>query len=140
MAMFETISQFLLSEWLWNSTFGWYQQPLNFLLMALILRYVAGMHIISSVMVSFGATITSYLIFSMLVVGGLVGIFHVDYPLTAQPPSMIYAALYLGLIYAGLQIMLCLAIRPWYKMRIPVVVCTVLVSNVLAALLTYWML
>lgn len=137
---FAMIGQFFISEWLWSVTWGISHNIINILLMLFLCKFFLRIPIISAVLLSFFAQLFAFSLYTAFVVGVLMFVFGLEYDVTASSmllPGPLYACLFLGVIYAFLQMIFFFLIRFYYKIPCIRISVMSLISNLLTALLVY---
>lgn len=137
------LSQFFISEWLWSVTWGVYHNFFAILLLLFLLKLFLRISFVSAVLLSVFAQLFSFLFYTLFVVGFLMFILGIEYDMMASSillPGPLHACLLLGLIYAVLQIFFFYIVRFYYTLPLLRVSVLVVISNALAALLTYLLL
>jgi len=141
MAWLTTAADFLLSEWLWNVTWGWYHIPVNTFMMLFLLKFFGRMRIMPSVLLSVFSQLFSFLLLSLIVVVGpmyLLGLTFTPYDCYVQQAMHpIFSSLFLGAIYFLFQIIFFVLVNLSYKLNLRLVILISLVSNLLSALIVY---
>lgn len=132
---------FLLSEWLWNVTWGWYHIPVNIFMMLFLLKFFGRMRIMPAVLMSVFSQLFSFFMLSAVVFVVpvyLLGIQFVSYDCYAQQPMHPLAiCLSLGAIYFVLHALFFVLINLFYSLNLRLLILIALVSNGLSALLVY---
>lgn len=132
------ISQLLISEWIWGIAWVFYHNFINILFMIFLLKLFLGIRMVSAVLLSCCAQLTTFLFFNVFVIGVFVLGFGFEYDVLKEwvyIPDKFYATFFLGLIYALLQSFFFLLINKYYKLHLSWVFVIVLISNSLTALL-----
>jgi len=136
-----SISDFLLSEWLWNITWGMAQVPINVVLLALLLWCVQKVGAVQAFFTALLANAFSCAIFTAIVVGGIIWLMGVEYihPEDAHQTTVLtnslHVCLYLGLIHAVLQIIFFAFWRCFFDLSVIRATVLVVASNMLSALI-----
>jgi len=135
---------FLLSEWLWNVSWGWYHIPVNVVLLYLFFMWAARLKSMPSLLLCFSSHLFAFGLYSLIVVGGLIYGMHLEYTpqamQTAYDTGVLEAAIGLAIIYAVLQGFFFFVIKKRYKLRIRPILTATLLSNLLSALCVYLLL
>jgi hypothetical protein len=137
--MFEVFAKSMMSAWLWSINWGWYQVPINTLMLLLLLFFVARLSIIRSVFCSLLFTLGAFALLTILAL--TLGVWWYDF--AYEPESWgpvlnsIQATFYLGFLYTVLQIIIYLFVRKLTNSRVPILL---LISNMITAVLVYQML
>jgi len=141
MTWLTTAADFMLSEWLWNVTWGWYHIPVNTFMMLFLLKFFGRMRIMPAVLLSVFSQLFSFFMFSAIVIAGpmyLLGLTFVPYDCYAQQAlHPIFSCLFLGGIYFLFQILFFVLVNLSYKINLRLVILISLVSNLVTALLVY---
>jgi len=137
----KAIEFFLLNSWLWSMTWGFYHIPVNILVMILLLKFVARMNIIPSILIAFFAKVFSTVLYTLIIlflvfVVKLQFIFPVNYPSYIKVNSLL-ACISLATIYSVLQIFFFWVLSKFYMLNIGFMTMIAFVSNVISALLVY---
>jgi len=137
--MFEAFAKSMMSAWLWSIGWGWYQVPINTIMLMLLLVFVARLSIIRSVFCSLFFTIGAFA--ALTVVALMFGLWLNDFSYTPESwgPVLdgLQVTLYLGFIYTVLQFILALFVRTFINSRVPILL---LISNMITAVIVYQML
>ncbi|GEM_PF-1204449 len=141
MSWFMTLADFLLSEWLWNVTWGWYHVPINIFVMLFLLKVFGRLKIMPAVLFSVFSQIFSFALFSLIVIFGSIygfGLKFVPYDCyVTQTMHPLLICFSLGLIYFVLQSFSFVLTNVFYKINLRLVILIALVSNMISALLVY---
>jgi hypothetical protein len=134
----QMVTDFLLSNWLWSMTWGWYHIPVNFLLLYFLLKWLMRASMIPALWMSLGAQFFTFMISTGL--GGFILCWlNLSFEPVLQPLTMGYellaACLRFGISCAVLQILFFVLLNLWYKINIRLAICAALLSNILTALL-----
>lgn len=104
--MTEYINNFLLTQWLWSITGGFWHLSINSIVLFLLFKLWAHLPFIKSLALSLFATIGSFIIF-FICFGGLIWGLHVTYVLPEDALqgdyNILHASLILATIYTVLQ-------------------------------------
>lgn len=142
MAWLMSGANFLLSEWLWNVTWGWYHIPVNIFVMLFLLKFFGRMRIMPAVLFAFFAQVFSFLLFSVIVVVGPIYLFGLEYtPVDCYTCTEIHPlliSLFLGAIYFFFHALFFFLVSFFYKLNLRLVILISLVANGLTALLVYY--
>lgn len=136
--MFSRIGDFLLGQWLWSITWDWYHIPINIAVSCLLFKLALRLNIIPSVLIAFLANIYSFIVFGLFAFIVLYYLFGIDFTpeqasfMVAQP---LHACIYLGLIYATIQMSAFALLQIWYKTNYWEMVSLAFLSNLVTALL-----
>ena len=134
-------ADFLLAEWLWNVTWGWYHIPVNVFIMLFFLKFFGRMRIMPAVLFSVFSQIFSFLLFSFVVVVGpmyILDLKFVSYDCYAQEVTHpIFSCLFLGVIYFGFHSLFFFLINIYFKINLRLVILISFVANIITALLVY---
>jgi hypothetical protein len=136
-----TAGQFLLSQWLWNVTWGWYHVPVNVFVMLLLLKFFGYLRIMPAVLIAFFAQIFSFIALTIIVFLGPIVSMGLEFKLydcyTAPALNPLAVSLYLGAIYCVLHIIFFLIVNSFYSLNMRLVTLIALVGNTITALLVY---
>lgn len=142
--MLSSISYFLLSQWLWNITWGIYHIPLNIFFMYVLLcitHHAPRLHLF---LLTFSANIFSFIVYSAFVVGVLIFGCGIQY-FPHQCPVMssitrLQASLFMGVIYSIIQSGFFLFVPRKYSIYWVHALGFAILSNLLAGMMVYKML
>ena len=141
MSWLTSVADFLLSEWLWNMTWGWYHVPVNLFMMLFLLKFFGGMRIMPAVLMSVFSQLFSFVLLSVLVIIGPIYMFDLCFvPYDCYTQSMMHPlsiCLSLGGIYFVLHVFFFCLLHLFYNVNIRQIVLISLVGNGLSALLVY---
>lgn len=141
MSWITTASHFLLSEWLWSVTWGWYHLPVNVFVMIFLLKFFGYMRIMPAVLIAFFSQIFSFLVLTLivfLVPIYLLGLEFVTYDCyVVQTMNPLAISLYLGAIYFAFHILFFVLVNLFYSLNIRLLTLIALVGNGVTALLVY---
>ena len=141
MSWLTSAADFLLSEWLWNVTWGWYHVPVNLFMMLFLLKFFGRLRIMPAVLLSVFSQIFSFLMFSASVIIWpmyILGIKFVPYDCYAHEAAHpLLICLSLGAIYFVFHILFFMLVSPFYKLNMRLLVLIALVGNGLSAFLVY---
>jgi len=141
MVWITSAADFLLSEWLWNVTWGWYHVPINIFMMLFLLKFFGRMRIMPSVFFSVLCQLFSFLVLSLVVILGpiyLLSLQFVPYDCYAHEVSHpLLICLSLGAIYFVLHSLFFALTNLFYTINMRLVILIALVANGLSALLVY---
>ena len=137
----KAIEYFLLNSWLWSMTWGIYHIPINILVMMLLLKFIARMKIIPSILMSFFAKVFSTVLYTLIIlflvfVVKLKFVFPDIYQGYTQINSLL-ACISLGVIYSFLQIIFFWIVSRFYVINVGFMVMISFASNIVSALLVY---
>lgn len=134
-------ADFLLSEWLWNITWGWYHIPVNVFMMLFLLKFFGRMRIMPAVLCSVFSQVFSFVGFSALVLAGpiyLLGLEFVPYDCyTHELMHPLLICLSLGAIYFVFHALFFALFSRFLKINMRLAILISLVANGLTALLVY---
>ncbi len=141
MLTIQSINEFLLSEWLWNITWGMYHIPINFIMMFFLLKFFGQMKIISSILLSFFGQLFSLSLYTGFVVGVLIyglGIdFQQNHQFLYEPMHVLLICFSLAAIHSCIQIIFYTIISNIYNLNNRLLLLITITSNVLSTLLVY---
>lgn len=141
MAWLDASADFLLSEWLWNVTWGWYHVPVNVFMMIFLLKFFGQMRIMPAVLNAFFAQVFSFLVFTIIVIAWPIYFLDLKFvPFDCYAHTMIHpllVCLSLGAIYFVFHTIFFILISLIFKINLRLVVLISLVGNGLSALLVY---
>ena len=110
MLQFHKIGDFLLSSWIWGVTFDSSHLFITFFIMLGIARTMFGFTRLHAWIYFAGAQLISFIIFSVLVVGGLVFLLHWQYQAVElhalEGAYVLRACIYVATVHAALQTIL----------------------------------
>jgi len=137
----KSTADFLLSQWLWNVTWGWYHIPVTMFIMMFLLKFFGRVRIMPSVLISVFSQVFSFALFSLFVVAVpvyLLGLKFVPYDCYTQEimhPAII--CLSLGVIYFLFHILFFLLLDLFYDVPLRFFILISFVANIVSALLVY---
>ncbi|MFI5332702.1 MAG: hypothetical protein ACHQVS_01225 [Candidatus Babeliales bacterium] len=134
-----TFCDFLITEWLWSVTWGFYHILFLLLFMVMLLKRVGRMSWIPTLVNAVGSIIFAWFIYGFII-AWLVPDTQIDYTIAQeriQVPSSWWASMYLGFIYAVLQILFFMLLSLVYTSNRARLIVIVAVSNFLAAVIAY---
>lgn len=134
-----TFYDFLITEWLWSITWGVYHAPLVLTFMLILFRKMGGLRWGSTFFNAIGSLVFALFVYGF-VIAWLVPDVQIDYTTvqdTLQVPSSWWASIYLGLIYAVLQIVFLMLVSLVYTSNRARLIVIVALSNFLAATAAY---
>ncbi len=141
MAIINYLGDFLLNEWIWSLTYGFYQVPLNTIIMFVIIKWVAELSFVRAITISALANILSFFFFHFFFVSIFVlflGFEYVPSTMIDQPiPNVLHTTLWLGVIYASLQIIFFGLVSWRYKIHFGQLAWIAIISNALSCLIAY---
>lgn len=133
------LSDFLITEWLWSVTWGVYHVPFLLAFMIILLKRVGRMRWIPTLMNAIGSLVFALFVYGFII-AWLVPDAQIDYT-TAQEriqvPSSWWASMYLGFIYALLQIFFFMLVSLVYTSNRARLIVIVAISNFVAAVAAY---
>ena len=135
-AMIQSISDFLLSQWLWSITWDWYHIPINCVLFCVLCKLILRLNIVPAVLISLASNVYSFLVFtffSFVVLYYLLDIRFTPDQAHSVVTEPLLACLYLGLIYTVIQMSFFGILQIWYKINYWKIVGVSALSNVLTA-------
>ncbi|BDC34083.1 hypothetical protein Noda2021_00410 [Candidatus Dependentiae bacterium Noda2021] len=142
--MLSSFGYFLLSQWLWNVTWGVYHIPLNIFFMYMFLRITQDMGKLHLLALTIGANIFSAVVYSAFVVGVLIFGCGLQYLPSQCPVFTVYgslqASLFVGAIYAVIQGVFFLLLPRRYSMYWIHALGFAIISNLMASIMVYKML
>lgn len=136
-----TAANFLLSQWLWNVTWGWYHIPVNIFVMMILLKFFGYLRIMPAVLLAFFSQIFSFIVLTAVVLLGPVfcmGLqfqFYDCYAVQALNPLTI--SLSLGALYFVFQVLFFVIVNAFYSLNLRLLTLIALVGNFITALLVY---
>lgn len=134
-------ANFLLAEWLWNVTWGWYHIPVNVFVMLFLLKFFGHMRIMPAVLFSVFSQLFSFVLFSAIVIAGpmyLFGLTFTPYDCYAQEVAHpIFSCLFLGLIYFVFHAFFFFLVSFYFKTNLRLIILISFVANMVTALLVY---
>lgn len=136
--MMLTAAHFLLSEWLWGMTYDLYHIPLNIIMMIIVLKLFFNISVIRAVSMAALSQIFAFTVLSICSFGSMYFIGAGGGPDSfTVVPGPLYATLFLGLIYAVLQIVFFTFSQSRHNMPFSALLVTVIMSNSLTLLITW---
>lgn len=141
MSWLASSADFILSEWLWNVTWGWYHIPINIFVLLFLLKFFGGVRLVPSILLSFFAQLFSFLIFSAVTIIGpmyVLGLQFVPYDCytnTLMHPLIVCFSL--GGIYFVFHLIFFAIINPFYPLNLKLMTLIAFVANMLSALIVY---
>lgn len=142
MSVCESFGNLLLSQWLWNVTWGWYHIPINILFMCFFLKLFVRVSIIPAVFISIFANLYAVALYSAFTVGVLMYAcnLNLDPNIPFPVADPFHASFYLGAIYIVLQFTFFLLLNVFYKLSMFKALLVIIASNMLTAWAVYWLL
>jgi len=141
MAWITSAANFLLSEWLWNVTWGWYHIPVNIFILLFLLKFFGGLRIVPAVLISFFAQIFSLAVLSALVIlipVSLLGLKFIPYDCYVhQTMHPLLVCLSLGGIYFVMHVLFFALVNLFYSLNLKLLTLIAFVANGLSAVLVY---
>ncbi|MFC1845568.1 hypothetical protein ACFLX2_00395 [Candidatus Dependentiae bacterium] len=141
MSWLTSAADFILSEWLWNVTWGWYHIPVNIFVLLFLLKFFGGVRIVPAVLISVFSQIFSFFFFSAIVVVGPMyafGLKFVPYDCYAHTPTHpLVICFSLGGIYFILHLAFFAIVNTFYAINLKLMTLIAIVANILSALLVY---
>lgn len=141
--LFVSITNFLISEWIWALSWGSYQMSISLFLMVLLMRVSMRVGWLRALLLSFVAQLFCFVVFSLFVFGFLVTIFNVTYSPSVDIQERTYtvlkASLSLGLIFTFLQILFFRILSKVYHTHYYQIISVVFISNMIAAFCASWL-
>lgn len=141
--MLTSIINFLLTEWIWSITGGWYHIPLSCILMFVLLKLWDHLGWIRAFLLSIFLVFGSFLIYFGLIWGIFVSVLNVEYVLPADTYQGVYdhlnTSLILAAIYSLIQMIMLFFLHKWVRFNFWRTLLCVVSANLLAALLVYKM-
>lgn len=129
----------LVSAWLWSISWGWYQVPINTILLLILLVFVARLSIIRSVFCSLLFTVGAFV--ALMGTALLFGVFLCDLSYVQETWGTVFDALqitfYLGFLYTFFQVIIYFFMRKLTNTRVPFLL---FLSNMMTAALVYQLL
>lgn len=141
MVWITSAADFLLSEWLWSVTWGWYHVPINIFMLLFLLKFFGRIRIMPSVFFAIFSQLFSFLILSLVVIIGpiyLLDLQFVPYDCYTQEifhPLLI--CLSLGAIYFVLHSLFFVLTNLFYTINVRLLILIAFVANGLSALFVY---
>ena len=141
MVWITSAANFLLSEWLWSVTWGWYHVPVNIFMMICLLKLFGRMRIVPSIIISVLCQFFSFLLLTLVVF--LVPIYLLNVQFVSHDCyaneifNPLFICLFLGAIYFVLHVLFFALTNLAYTINMRLVVLIAFVANVLSALLCY---
>lgn len=133
-----TISNFILSEWIWGVTLGLYHIPCNIIAMIILFKFFLRINIVPAVFLSLGANLFSFAIFTLITLITMIIIGHGNGPTSFDYiPNPMHAFVFLGIIYALLQSLFFKLISHRRGLQLSWFVAITFISNNLTVLLCY---
>lgn len=132
------LAHFFLSEWIWSVTWDTYHVPFNIIITIILLKFFLRINMVRAVCM---AIFSQFFAFFVLSVCTLVAMFLIG--LGGGPdsfmvvPRPLYATLFLGLLYAVLQIIFFACTQSRYKVPLSTIAVIVVISNNLTVLVTW---
>lgn len=142
--MLNVVGYVLLSQWLWNVTWGAYHLPLNIFFMYVLLSITQDMSKWRIFSLTLAANVFSAIVYSAFVVGVLIFACGLEY-LPNQCPVMsvfsrLQASLSMGVIYAFIQSIFFMIIPQRYSIYWIHALGFAILSNLMAGIMVYKML
>ena len=137
MHILQSITTFIVDEWLYSVSWGSYHIPIAIFIMLFFFKVVLRIRMIPAVFLTLIANISAMALFSV----SAMAVAHIstyDYAHTPQElRHPLYIAIGLGLIYATLQTVLFFILSHRYRFKLPHTVVVSFLSNIFAALCVY---
>lgn len=139
--MLTTITNFFLTEFIWNITVGSYYLFFSFICLVFLLKLWDHLSWFKAITLSFYFVIGAFLVFFGFVYGVLILMFDVSFVLPTDTYQGSYNHLNTGLLlaalYSSIQIIQLLLIKNYFKLNFLHMVLSILGANIISALLLY---
>lgn len=132
MDFFSDLNQWLLVEWIWNVTWGFYHVPIVVLSMVCILRWYMRYSYSKALFLSLMSALCAIGVYTLYVPVILISVVGLTTDWVADP---LPASLYLAIIYTFLQSCFVWFWNIWRPIDMQRVIIAIAVSNVIAALI-----
>lgn len=137
-----TISDFLLSTWLFSITYDWFHIMINTCVLTILFQIFLRMGFSRAIMLSFSAHFFAFITYAVIAIS-----LFLNYVITHHVPSevsetsksddVLFACLYLALVYAVLQSIFLLLMHIRSEFRLRRIIEIIWLSNGISALLSY---
>jgi hypothetical protein len=135
--LFYKCAHFFISEWIWSVTWDAYHIPFNIIITLILLKFFLRIHMVRAVCMAIFSQIFAFFVLSVCAVIAMYSVGLGGGPETFMVvPKPLYATLYLGLLYALLQIIFFACTQFRYKNQFSTLAVIVLISNNLTVLVT----
>ena len=136
--VFLKCAHFFLSEWIWAVTWDTYHIPYNIIITLILLKFFLRINMVPAVFMAVGSQLFAFLVLTLCTVGAMYMIGIGGGPDSfAYVPRPFYATLFLGLIYAVLQILFFACIKKYFRVPLSTIAVIVFISNNLTVLVTW---
>ncbi|MCK5632943.1 hypothetical protein KAH94_04290 [bacterium] len=141
MSWLVSATDFLLSEWIWNVTWGWHHIPINIFVMIFLLKFFGRIRIMPAVLSAFFSQIFSFLVLTFIAVFlpkyifGTQAFQQTYFQQTLMDPFLI--CLCLGAIYFVLNTLFFMLLNLVYKINLRLFILIAFVANGISAFLVY---
>lgn len=130
-------AHFFLSEWIWSVTWDTYHIPFNIVITLLLLKFFLRINMVPAVFMAITSQVFAFFMLTMVAFGAMYVIGAGGGPDSfAYVPRPLYATVFLGLLYALLQIVFFACTRFWFRVPLPTIAVIVFISNNLTVLVT----
>lgn len=136
MMIFSIVAHFIVSEWLWGITWDTYYISFNIVVSILLLKFFLKINMVHAVFMSLLSQLAAWVAFTALAFMSmyLIGIGGNPERFICVP-SPLYATVFLGLIYAILQMLFYICTKRYYKNPIATILMITFISNNLTVLI-----
>jgi hypothetical protein len=138
MILISSVAHFLLSEWLWAVTWGFYHIPLNSILLFIMLKALCRMKVLSAAFWALISQLFAFFAYTFIILGVIHPFFAFDtysYDFhTYQTMHPVIICLSLGAVYSVFQIIFFYCVHRYNALNLSKVVIAILLSNMIAAL------
>lgn len=139
--MLTRIGNFLIDQWLWNVTWDWYHIPISVFVLTVFFKFFLRINVIASVLIALSSAVSSFITYTLFVVGGLIYLLNFRYEEVLQGKAMVadplHACLYVGIIYTVLQAVFFVILNKYYPVQWGKMITAAFVANMVAAGLVY---
>lgn len=131
-------AHFFLSEWIWSVTWDTYHIPFNIIITLILLKFFLRINMVPAVCMAIFSQFFAFFILSLCTLGAMYLIGAGGGPDSfAYVPRPLYATLFLGLVYAVLQILFFTCTKSHYRVPLSTIAVIVIISNNLTVLVTW---
>lgn len=131
-------AHFFLSEWIWSVTWDTYHIPFNIIITLVLLKFFLRVNMVPAVFMAIISQFFAFFMLSLCTFGAMYLIGVGGGPDSfAYVPQPLYATLFLGLLYATLQIIFFACTKSHYRVPLSAIAVIVIISNNLTVLVTW---
>lgn len=141
MNIFHSFASFLVSEWLWNVTWGSAYIPINIILLAFMLKLNLRFNSVSALALSITSNLFSFGLFTLIAHGIITTLLDITITSEVTTSNVLNNALattgYLGILYTLLQLSFFTLFYKNRKFSLRSIAPTIILSNTLTSLYIY---